>query len=377
MAVRLVFIHGVANRKENNEHSFAANQARMEALFKKSFGADTVVSFPYWGDLGGRLRWNGQSIPKSNLQAFGTGTTDQNLIIDTSGGTKPPLLNIARQSGQTALVDLIAIGLADLDLLTPTEYANTSAELFEFAQTRWDWLPAVKDDNDLSLQFQIQFDIWKEQKAAGPQSFGIIDTVAQGFKKVGGLVVNAASEDLLLRFKPFLAEGAAKFFGDVFVYLDSGRDAIRQRVADGVGAAWGGRATGDKLIIVCHSFGGPIFTDMLTDPASGLPNDLKVDALVTVGSQVGLFMEMDLYQKRIADYGLLQGGKVPRPAQVRNWINVLDLADPLAFALSPIFEGVVDAQFNTETSLLNAHSTYFVRPSFYERLKKRIEMLGI
>jgi hypothetical protein len=88
-------------------------------------------------------------------------------------------------------------------------------------------------------------------------------------------------------------------------------------------------------------------------------------------------MEMDLYQKRIADYGLLQGGKVPRPAQVRNWINVLDLADPLAFALSPIFEGVVDAQFNTETSLLNAHSTYFVRPSFYERLKKRIEMLGI
>ena len=45
---------------------------------------------------------------------------------------------------------------------------------------------------------------------------------------------------------------------------------------------------GDKLIAVGHSMGGVILYDLLSDPDKPL-GDLKLDLLVTVGSQVGVF----------------------------------------------------------------------------------------
>jgi hypothetical protein len=65
-------------------------------------------------------------------------------------------------------------------------------------------------------------------------------------------------------------------------------------------------------------------------------------------------------------------GRIPRPGNVRRWINVYDRNDMLGFAASRIFEGVTDFEFGTGLGLMKAHSSYFIRPSFYHRLAVRL-----
>jgi hypothetical protein len=377
MAVRTLFVHGVANRREGNETSFDRGVAQRDAMFKGILGKDAVIANPYWGDLGGKLRWNGQCLPTTGMQAFGIApqATD-NLLIDSSD-TSAPLLAIVRKS-QTSFIDLISIGLAELGSMSPEDLAQTTSDLYQFAQTTWSWLPAVTSDDELRLQLQVQFRVWKQalpNAHQGPQAFGFIDDIGQGISHVVGWTLNAASDQLLLKLKPLLTQYVVRFFGDIFVYLHNGRQAIRQRILDSLLPLWNDRQPGDKFMVVCHSFGGPIFMDMLLDPASGLPADLEIGLVVSVGSQIGLFWEMDLYTPELAVQGVVPPAKAPRPRQVANWINVLDLADPLAFRLEPIMDQVQDTMFNTETSLLNAHTTYFERPSFYDRLNHRMDGL--
>jgi hypothetical protein len=48
----------------------------------------------------------------------------------------------------------------------------------------------------------------------------------------------------------------------------------------------------------------------------------------------------------------------------------------LSFSCGKIFAGVEDLEFDNVAGLLEAHSAYFKRPSFYQRLRKRLNELG-
>ena len=114
--------------------------------------------------------------------------------------------------------------------------------------------------------------------------------------------------------------------------------------------------------------GGVILTDMLLDPiAAGLPADLEIAALITVGSQPGLFQAL----------GALPGSqgqntKTNMPSYVKKWMNVFDPIDPLAFRADCMFEEVEDLEFNSITGLFSAHTSYFKRPQFYARCGARL-----
>jgi hypothetical protein len=131
-------------------------------------------------------------------------------------------------------------------------------------------------------------------------------------------------------------------------------------------AAHAARGAGEKLVVFGHSLGGVILLDMLTNSVdAGLPDGLKIDALFTVGSQPGLFQELGLILPP-------SDQRLPRPANVAHWFNVFDPIDPLAFRCDPIFSGVTDLKFNSITGVASAHTTYFKRPQFYARARKRL-----
>src|SRR3546814_5767663 len=81
--------------------------------------------------------------------------------------------------------------------------------------------------------------------------------------------------------------------GDVFAYLREGelRSRIRELIRGELAKAWSACEAGSgPMVVVGHSMGGVILIDMLQDPqGAGLPADLRVEALFTVGSQPGLF----------------------------------------------------------------------------------------
>jgi hypothetical protein len=76
VVVPLVFVHGVGNRINAG---YRAGQATRDALFRRFLlhdhrrgdGSAVMVENPFWGDLGGRLYWDGASLPREDFEALG------------------------------------------------------------------------------------------------------------------------------------------------------------------------------------------------------------------------------------------------------------------------------------------------------------------
>jgi pimeloyl-ACP methyl ester carboxylesterase len=172
--------------------------------------------------------------------------------------------------------------------------------------------------------------------------------------------------------RPMFHDQAATFIGDVLVYLarpgiEDRRTAIIAAVDETIEAASKQRTDEDPLVVIAHSMGGNIVYDLLSSERP----DLKVDTFVTVGSQVGLFQELNLFTAQHPELDPPRD-RVPKPANIGRWINVYDRNDMLGFAVSRIFEDTVDYEYGTGRGMLRAHSSYFIRPSFYERLAARL-----
>ncbi|MDH3295416.1 MAG: hypothetical protein OER95_13935, partial [Acidimicrobiia bacterium] len=172
--------------------------------------------------------------------------------------------------------------------------------------------------------------------------------------------------------RPRIHDQAATFVGDILVYLDRAGSAgatskILTSVGDTIEQASQERSAADPLVVLAHSMGGNIVYDLL----SYFKPDLDVDTLVTVGSQVGLFQELDLFA---AKHPALNppADKVPRPDNIGRWINIYDRNDVLGFAVGRVFDGVTDFEYSTGLGFVKAHSGYFIRPSFYRRLAARL-----
>ena len=165
---------------------------------------------------------------------------------------------------------------------------------------------------------------------------------------------------------------AALFLGDVFFYLDRRGDrghpgSIVDQVVQTLESAV---EAGPPLVVVAHSMGGEIVYDVL----SYYRPDIRVQMLVTVGSQVGLFEELCLLQAG-KQAGCPDGpARVAKLDNVEEWINVFDRNDLLGFATERIFEGAKDFDYSTGKGLFAAHSSYFTMPSFYRRLAERVKV---
>ena len=442
----LVFVHGVNVRQGTTDKEiagFAEVVRRRDELFRNvglaglvARPSDLYVENPYWGDLGARFRYDLASVPRKGAERFGTaGELMERVLQETlpqsaaaalaasSLVTETFLLTLARNDSLITAVDaLVTASLLDVPddwdgVVVPNgDLAMFAAQALQYVDSGADlsWLRNPKTDDEFVERLLEEVDNARtmtsvesfggvrlsEQLKRAARRLGQVATTAvratvdaaKGVVRgtvgavvggVGGVVGGAAFAAvpgvLATAARPIATQRAGQFLGDVFAYL-ANREPIQKIVIDALQSADRKRTSSDsRLVVVAHSMGGNIVYDLLT---SSLADKLEVDALVTVGSQVGLFKELALFSEDLgaslnAPTSASGHAKVPKPGKVRVWINVFDPIDVLGFAAAGVFEDVDDFAFSNETSPLDAHSMYFFRPRFHQRLRVRLAEAGL
>lgn len=382
----IVFVHGVNNR---DGEAYKENEASRNAFLREIVGPalgllpDKVqLSSPYWGEQGVEFAWNMAVLPNFDIdfEAFGGGEEAEALdrvvtiVADYNLDSTTSLVDNAKKDFPGVVDALYSTAMAGA---TNEEEARELARTYVLASKYSDqntspvWLDTAQFSNFVD---QLEY----EAKLNTGESFGAggsFDSLKEGFSLLGNLLPNAGSALAVRLRRKHLNSIVTRFTGDAFTYLarrgtktEPGeivriiRDSLRLAVAKK-------HAEDDKLIVIAHSFGGEIVHDILTH----FDTDLEIDCLITVGSQVGLFEEMKLYvESRSNVPPNPPKEKLSRPANVKRWLNVLDLNDVLSFRIEPVFADTSDFVYDTGYGSLSAHGGYFMRPSFYKRLAARL-----
>ena len=376
---QLVFVHGVATRDTPEYRAAIANR---DTLFRELLFTDRDVEIhsPMWG----------QFVPAINQKVFdtdqGATTYSVNLgdtiglgaglaggaIDPTDGAAGDVTIGAIGKQDPVAALDAICSEIADRaergkrELLPKEIFAvQKAAELIDNGKAGQIFSGGASSSSIADML-----------TADAPAEFGIGSTILDAVNKVTDYVRNAVSTLGFGAIRGKLTPAVGLFLGDVFVYLQDGeirqkiRAEVRSMLIQAHAAAKAGKG---PLVIVGHSMGGVILVDMLANPgAAQLPDDLLVDALLTVGSQPGFFATLDLLAHNPPD-----GSARRKPDCVRNWFNVFDPIDPLAFRTDMIFKDAEDFAFNSVAGITEAHSKYFQRPQFYARSRKRLRELKV
>lgn len=385
----LVFVHGVNNRDGG---AYRENENGRNGLLREivapSLGLkpDAIQIFsPYWGRYGGQFAWQMAVMPNHDdkFESFGAVASDTpegaaqgrviglvaespkitgNIVVDAQGNLSEAVdvLYAAAVAGVTSDEDARKLACA---YLLSADYAAVNP--------RPDWVGTASESNFVDqLEYATQN---SEQETFGRG--GIVDLLKEGLSRLANAGPDALAESAGRLMRKKLNATVTRFAGDAFTYLAHRGSTqvpgpIVASVLEDLRKADAARSAQDnKLIVIAHSFGGEIIYDILThfDPS------IEVDCLITVGSQVGLFEEMKLYMASAENIPPdPPNGRLARPANIKRWLNVFDTNDVLSYQLEPVMTGVADFHYDTGYSSFGAHGGYFLRPSFYKRLAKRL-----
>ena len=395
----IVFVHGVNTRKGP---SYDTGTRVTEAFFRKHLSGAVIggrplaapaTTFPYWGDLGMTFAFDMASLPRPQMQALG-GTPDVTMQ-ELLGHVRDAFPDLPKDNPLTALakkrLPLAVDAINHLALRTVAKGDETAVAEFVVAASAYAeanphpaWLANVQSDQDLLNQLAAQIQTQSGIQALGGfgNAFNKIKAAAvklnQAVKNAAGKAIDKAgdfaSTKLLASTRDALNETLGRFFGDVFVYLDSRGDKTKPgAIPKLILKAWDdarAAAPNEPFVIVGHSLGGVISFDLL----SHFRPDLDVDLFVTIGSQVAHFEEMKLY---LASNRGIPPGKAATPPNIKRWINIFDEVDIFSYSVDRVFERVdVDAQYDTQTYTIKAHGAYFEQDRFYQRLRARVDSLG-
>ena len=396
-----LFVHGVANRREN-PHNAEMDELKRTEQFRnitlhhiQGQPYQGHMRAPYWGDLGASLGWGGESVPRQlgGYEALGTQNPDD---LDTTNElAQHYLAEVALTKVEGAFAEAVDIALAvafedaKVDDLAALDTFADQAAAYAAATPNPDWCTADMSNAEFLDELFEAVKYFSEHDAPADDpgtsgefvalGGGPLGNLLTGLKNAAGRLIgvprNGLARVTLGMGRNWANNAATRFIGDVFAYLDNRGDAndpgpIPTRLLAELQTAKERRTPDDPLIVVGHSMGGIILYDLFTSYVPHLMSDLQVDHYVTVGSQVGFMQEMDHFP---ANKGVT-GVEIGRPACVDNWINVFDKTDPLSYLVEPVFgdDGIADMVFSSVTGLLSAHTAYFVRASFYKRLGKRL-----
>lgn len=379
----IVFVHGVDTRMSAK---YQTEQDQRDALFKGLLAknSQTPVINAYWGQYAAAFAHDLACVPDYDVayETYGVASAPSGGDLDDA------ILARTAQNSFAEAIDLVFAGeLAhrqeqgipvDAQLLWAAETAARYAQ----ANPKPAWLrPAMSNDAFVST---LLVALGPQPGEVATEHFGPVDWIRNGIRRVAGAAAAAASEGVLSLARDGLNRKLATFIGDVLVYLAqptqgaSPRARIRDEVIGALARGFQAKTPTDQaLIVVGHSMGGVILYDLLTDPAAHQALEqqapgFKIDALITVGSQVGLFEELGLYvsSRRVSP----APGKVKPPFEgvVGAWLNVFDKVDALSFVAGTIFDDVEDFFFSSQSGLLAAHTAYFKRPRFFERSRRRL-----
>lgn len=378
----IVFVHGVNNR-DNPEfrESEVARNGFLREIVGPALGLkpDSQILSPYWGGDGVRFAWNMAVLPDPDklFEAFGDAEAEARARVAGLVAESPlsgKITEDARQAFPEAVELLYASALAGAKSEeVARDLAKSYLRASEYAEKNPSpaWVEGATDGN-----FADQ--LLDKSDAAAEESFGaggILDSLKEGLSRLTNLVPDVTSAVAGKLARRGLNDHITRFTGDVFVYLARRGDkatpgpivvTVRDALRAGRAAA---TAANEPLVVIAHSFGGEIIYDILTtyDP------NIQIDCLITVGSQVGLFEEMKLYRASQAAIPVdPKVDRVPRPPAIKRWLNVFDQNDVLSYCLEPVVAEVADFRYDTGYSTLSAHGGYFLRPSFYKRMAKRL-----
>jgi hypothetical protein len=386
----LVFVHGVSVR---DGRQYAENQRTRDGLFRQ-FALSKVVrnpakahiENPYWGKFGANPAWQGASLPDKAYETFGSaGTVFEEILVDLAADIEAPaqdkvLLSMARLSLLRAINCLWTAGaFTDSGAPAGEALADLSVRALRYASANPQpaWLNEVRDDDEFVDKFLTELTAWAPETPL-VESFGVSDiwnhlkTAAVNLaNSAAALVTNPSTRAV----RPWVNSRALLFIGDIFVYLKTRDEALGGPIVGEVKGAFeraakARNADDSKLIVVAHSMGGNISYDVLTSFAP----DIQVDLFLTVGSQVGLFEELKLFKN--SNPALQAPSLVPKPPNIKKWINVMDLTDVLAYSTARIFENSLDTKIDNHVPVWSAHSMYFYQPTFHQRLEARLEEAG-
>ncbi len=388
---QLVFVHGVATRKGADYDQSVANR---NALFEKVLfeQAGLAIHTPLWGDF----------VPKIPGEIFATGKVATAFRLGSGAATVGVGSGLGNAIGGGAAAPGTALTLAELAKTNPNAALDALfVELLESYDRKNQAIPQAELDSfsEAAKAIAVDLAVGDTQLPAdgararfgqaasdqalrealgrrpdGAASYGVVSAIGNAIGAVTDRMRNIASRVAVDPLADLVRPSVGFFLGDVFAYLNDGklRADIRSEILKGLLAAHAAKGADEKLIVIGHSLGGVILVDMLSSPTeSGLPGDFRIDALLTVGSQPGLFQALGLFVEP------QEGTKTPRPQCVAAWFNVFDPLDPLAFRCEPIFSDVKDMRFDSITGVASAHTTYFKRPQFYARARRRLREIGV
>lgn len=393
----IVFVHGVNNRTEDADYTegVARKTEFLKSLLAPHIGLDApvLISFPYWGEQGVKFRWNQASVPLGSEQV-----EELKLLPEVASQDNPEvwlaearfqygeqgvnLGHVSKTKGFTTAIDLVWDTAAAV--LCPEQGYSELLESYMASITyasdhpvpAWAFQQPPLSNQEFVDKLLTEIEPYRPNALDGKslESLNIVSwfqSLKEAVSRLASLPGDAMTSVTLNLARKSAHAKAARFLGDVFVYLDS-RGTLEQpgKILEDVLAklreAQAAKRPGDdKLIVIGHSLGGVIIYDVLTFFAP----DIKVDTFVTVGSQVALFEEMALFrastQEPPADP---VKDRLQCPERVARWLNVYDTNDVFSFKAEAVFNGVEDYRFDTGYGLLDAHGGYFARPSFYKRL---------
>lgn len=397
----IVFVHGVNTRREDPDYDATVARTRQylrDILAKRIGIAPDKLStyFPYWGDHAVKFRWNQASLPGEatdvetlSVSGTGTETLDYELWLGEArfqnGFGEVNFGQVSLQKGFEEAVDLLwdtaasvvsseaeheeIIGLYNASLAyakshPSPKWATQTPSLSnqEFVNALLDAIRSEPPVAQAPVLVSLSLGDWW-------QSF--TETV----KRLGSAPSAAATDILVTAGRRSVHEKAARFLGDIFVYLtergtvDAPGEIIRDILSSIDDAVKKKQAGDDKLVVIGHSLGGVILYDILTH----FRPDLTFDIFATIGSQVALFEEMTLYRASDPSKPVNPPTDLlDKPDRVVKWLNVFDTNDVFSFKVEKVFKGASDFKFDTGYGLLQSHSGYFARPSFYKRLGARL-----
>ncbi len=395
----IVVVHGVNNREGSAyQAGVLARDEFLRALVAPALGlpeSGLTIENPYWGSQGASFAWNMAVLPSAadDYQAFGRAAgadeadAEMLALLSSTVGQQDDITARARNdfAGTLDLVFAAAMaGVKTREEAAALAWSYRQAMAYALANPSPAWLAHVNDQNFASqLRHSMKAVAGSGVDGAdggageGEEAFGGSwwDTLKEGVSRLGHAVPDATSALVGALARKQLNAAVTRFSGDAFVYLASRNQhgvqaPIVQTVMQALRSAEAARTVQDaRLVVLAHSFGGEIVYDIL----SSYWPELRVDCLVTVGSQVGLFEEMKLYAASLPTVSPKHPvKKVPRPANLARWLNVFDTNDVLSYRAEPVFDGVEDFHYDTGFSLFQAHGGYFERPSFYKRLAERL-----
>lgn len=374
----LVFVHGVATRAGKEYDRAVSNRDDLLKRVLFAGGPVDIIS-PLWGPLVPSINNDVYDTHVEQIETYRLGPAEPQALGGLGGpggdGEQDDALLSASAFGKQLPISAVdAVFAALVEDATQQDRALKPEELEAFERAAAHIAKGTAreafagDVTDAMLAERLSND--------GVSAYSLVSSVRDAVAAVTDRLRNAVSTLGFDAVRGALAPQVGVFLGDVFAYLKDGetRSNIRARIAEALLKAHAlAKQHNRPLVLMGHSLGGVILTDMLLNPEeAGLPEDFSVASLITVGSQPGFFGALNL----LAPTGV-PVAKRARPACVQDWMNVFDPIDPFAFRSDMIFDGVSDLRFNSITGLASAHTAYFSRPQFYARTRKRLQTLGI